>query len=167
MVQPLPVTIRTFEERDVAPACALANYYIEQTVIHFGYRPDTEEQFRKVWAEGRERYPWLAAEVDGVFAGYAKCGTWRTRDAYALTAETGIYVARQVQGRGVGRALYVELIARATAAGFHLLTAGVTLPNPASARLHESVGFTYVGAFSECGRKFDQWHDVGWWQLKL
>ncbi len=159
--------IRAFEERDVAPACALANYYIEHTVIHFGFRPDSVEQWRAVWVEGRERYPWITAEVDGVFAGYAKCGVWRTREAYALTAETGIYVERRVQGTGVGRALYAELVSRARAAGFHLLVAGVTMPNEASVRLHEGAGFTSVGTFSECGRKFDQWLDVGWWQMKL
>lgn len=161
------ILVRTFEDRDVAPACALANHYIEHTAIHFGYRPDTESQFRAMWLEGREKYPWLAAEISGAFAGYAKCGSWRTRDAYALTAETGIYVARDLQGRGIGRALYVELIARARAAGFHLLTAGVTLPNEGSVKLHEAVGFRYVGTFQEAGRKFDQWHDVGFWQLPL
>lgn len=167
MPSPLAINVRTFEERDVAPACALTNHYIEHTVIHFGFTPDSEQQWRKVWTDGREKHPWLAAEVEGKFAGFAKCGTWRTREAYSLTAETGIYVVPEFQGKGVGSALYVELIARARNAGFHLLTAGITMPNEGSARLHESVGFTYVGTFSECGRKFGQWLDVGWWQMKL
>lgn len=162
-----PVVVRAFEERDVAPACALANYYIEHTAVHFGYTPETEEQFRRTWVEGRARYPWVAAEVDGAFAGYAKCGVWRTREAYALSAETGIYVSRHVQGKGVGRALYQELIRRAREAGFHLLVAGATLPNEASVKLHEAVGFERVGVFNECGRKFDRWHDVIFWQLRL
>lgn len=167
MATPTDVLVRTFEERDVAPSCALANHYIEHTAVHFAYKPDTEEQFRSVWIEGRERYPWIAAEIDGEFAGYAKCGVWRTREAYALTAETGIYIAHGAQGKGVGRALYKKLIERARAAGFHLLVAGATLPNDASVRLHESVGFERVGVFSECGRKFDRWHDVIFWQLRL
>lgn len=167
MATPNDVLVRTFDEKDVAPSCALANYYIENTAVHFAYKPDTEEQFRQVWIEGRERYPWVAAEIDGVFAGYAKCGVWRTREAYALTAETGIYIAHGAQGKGVGRALYKELIERARAAGFHVLVAGATLPNEASVRLHEAVGFERVGVFSECGRKFDRWHDVIFWQLRL
>ena len=162
-----PVVVRTFAERDLEPACALANHYIEHTAVHFAYRPDTEEQFRHVWLESRERYPWVVAEVEGAFAGYAKCGVWRAREAYALSAETGIYVSRHVQGRGVGKALYQELIRRARDAGFHLLVAGATLPNEASVKLHESVGFERVGVFTECGRKFDRWHDVIFWQLRL
>lgn len=161
------VTVRAFEGSDVAPACAMVNHYIERTVIHFGYTPESEAQFRAAWEAGRETHPWLAAEVEGAFAGYAKAGVWRARDAYARTAEVGIYVRPEFQGRGVGKALYRELIERCRAAGYHLLVGGVTLPNEASVKLHESVGFEHVGTFKECGRKFGAWHDVGWWQLKL
>lgn len=161
------ITVRAFDDRDVAPACSLVNHYIEKTAVHFAYQPETPDQFRTSWIEGQSRYPWVAAEIDGSFAGYAKCSQWRTRDAYALTAETGIYVSHHAQGRGVGRSLYLELIRRARDAGFHLLVAGATLPNDASIRLHESVGFQRVGIFTECGRKFDRWHDVIFWQLRL
>ena len=44
---------------------------------------------------------------------------------------------------------------------------GITLPNPASVRLHESLGFKHVGTFKEVGRKFDTWHDTSWWQVML
>ena len=49
--------------------------------------------------------------------------------------------------------------------GYVSLYAGVTLPNPASAALHEACGFTPLGAFRAVGHKFGVWHDVGWWQL--
>lgn len=161
------LTVRSFEHRDLVSACSLANYHIEKTAIHFGSVPDSVEDWERWWVEGRARYPWVVAEIDGVFAGYAKCGVWRARKAYARTAETGIYVERHVQGRGVGRAMYLALIARAREAGFHLLVAGTVVPNPASMRLHESVGFSYVGTFTECGWKFGAWHDVAWWQMRL
>ena len=45
--------------------------------------------------------------------------------------------------------------------------AGVTLPNPSSVGLHESMGFVPVGVFKQIGFKFGQWHDVGWWHLRL
>ena len=43
----------------------------------------------------------------------------------------------------------------------------MTLPNDASVRLHEAVGFTRVGVFHAVGYKFDAWHDVGFWELQL
>jgi phosphinothricin acetyltransferase len=29
------------------------------------------------------------------------------------------------------------------------------------------MGFTHAGTFRGVGRKFDRWHDVGFWQLML
>lgn len=159
--------IRDFDEADVAPACELSNYYIEHTAVHFGLHPYTVDEFRSMWLSGREKYPWLAAAVDGVFAGFAKGSRWRERDAYRFTAEVGLYVESRFQGRGIGKALYVELFKRLEQAGYHTVVGGVTLPNKASVRLHESMGFTKVGVFREVGRKFDAWHDTAWYQLML
>lgn len=159
--------VRAFEGRDVGPACLLTNLYIRSSAAHFGIREGAEEEFRAIWEAGRGAYPWVAAEVEGRFAGYAKAGVWRTREAYSKTAETGLYVEPDFQGRGVGRALYEELLKRVKVAGYHTIVAGITLPNEASVRLHEGMGFRKVGVFREVGRKFDHWHDVGWWQVML
>jgi L-amino acid N-acyltransferase YncA len=159
--------VRAFEARDVAPACALTNHFIEHTAVHFGYTTQSEDEFASMWRSGAATHPWLTAELEGRFAGFAKAGVWRARDAYAKTAEVTVYVEPFAQGHGVGRALYGELLARLTAAGFHTAVGGVTLPNEGSVRLHEAMGFTYVGTFREVGRKFDRWHDTGWWQRML
>ena len=50
---------------------------------------------------------------------------------------------------------------------FHLLVAGMTMPNPGSQRLHEKLGFEKVGEFKDAGMKFGQWHNVGFWQMVL
>ena len=46
--------------------------------------------------------------------------------------------------------------------GFYNAYAGIALPNPASVRLHEAVGFRPVGVYRRVGYKLDAWHDVGW-----
>lgn len=159
--------IREFNENDVAPANALTNDYIINTVVHFAAVPATDAEFGAVWREGRVKFPWLAIDVEGRFGGYAKGSTWRTRDAYARTVETGIYISRHAQGCGVGKALYQALLDRLRAAGFRVAIGGVTLPNAASVRLHETLGFTHAGTFHSVGFKFHQWHDVGFWELDL
>jgi len=50
---------------------------------------------------------------------------------------------------------------------FHLLVAGMTLPNEGSQKLHEKLGFEKVGEFKDAGMKFDKWHNVGFWQKIL
>ncbi len=157
--------VRDFESRDLAPACALTNTYIVNTVVHFGSTPQTPEELGAAWIKDPNAYPWLAAELEGLFAGYAKASRWRERDAYRLTAEVGLYVEPRFHKRGVGKALYGELLNRLRTAGYHTAVGGITLPNEASIRLHESMGFRKVAEFRQVGRKFDSWHDVGFWQI--
>src|SRR5262245_10506079 len=113
------MSLRTFQESDIAPACLLTNHFIQHTAVHFGSNPASEQEFAEVWRAGRDKYPWLTADLDGAFAGYAKAGTWRPRDAYALTAEVTVYIDPRFHRRGLGRALYSELLTRLGAAGFH------------------------------------------------
>ena len=53
------------------------------------------------------------------------------------------------------------------AQGYRQAMAGIALPNPASVRLHEAVGFAPVGVYRAVGWKLGEWHDVGWWQREL
>ena len=56
---------------------------------------------------------------------------------------------------------------RLRAQGFRIAVAGITLPNPASIGLHESMRFEPIGALRDIGWKEDGWRDVGFWQLYL
>ncbi len=67
----------------------------------------------------------------------------------------------------MGRRLYGGLFAILRAQGFHGVFAGIALPNDASVRLHEAVGFQPLGIYREVGFKFGAWRDVGWWRLGL
>ena len=69
--------------------------------------------------------------------------------------------------RELGRALYEVLLERLREQRFRVACAGVTLPNEASVRLHESLGFAPVGVYRRIGWKAGAWRDVGWWQLDL
>ncbi|MCC6428165.1 MAG: N-acetyltransferase [Phycisphaerales bacterium] len=159
--------IRDLEPRDVAAANALTNHFIANTTIHWGYTTASDDDFREYWLKGRKTHPWLIAEIDGRFAGYTKASPWRDRDAYRFTAETTVYVALDMNRRGIGRALMLALLDRLRDMNFHQAIAGIALPNDPSIALHESLGFEKVGIFPEVGRKFDQWWGVGFWQRKL
>ncbi|HYF14974.1 MAG TPA: GNAT family N-acetyltransferase [Phycisphaerales bacterium] len=161
------VTVRPATGGDFGKIAALTNRFITDTAIHFAYEPVDAAGLRTSWEKARGVYPWLVAEADGVFAGYAKAGVWRDRTAYSWTPEAGIYVEPAVHRRGVGRLLYGRLIDALRDAGFHSVIGGITLPNDASVRLHESLGFVKVGHVRHAGWKLGQWHDVGFWQLAL
>jgi L-amino acid N-acyltransferase YncA len=76
-------------------------------------------------------------------------------------------VAAAWQGRGVGRVLVERLLDELRTLGYVTALAGIALPNVASVRLHEAVGFAPLGTFRAVGFKQGAWRDVGWWQLAL
>jgi phosphinothricin acetyltransferase len=125
---------------------------------------DTPESLadREAWFAERTTagYPVLVAEVDGVVAGFAAYSQWRARYGYRFSVENSVYLADEYQGRGIGRALMIELIALARAAGMHLMIADIEAGNTASIRLHESLGFVEQGMLREIGTKFDRWLDL-------
>jgi len=47
----------------------------------------------------------------------------------------------------------------------HAIMAGISLPNDASIKFHEKLGFTKVARFREVGYKLGRWIDVGYWEL--
>lgn len=117
--------------------------------------------------EGLRMHPWLVAERGDAVVGYAYGSVHRARAAYRWSVEVSVYVAAGAQRQGIGRLLYERLLAVVRLQGFHMAYAGITLPNPRSVALHESVGFTPVGVFPHAGHKHGTWHDVGWWYLAL
>ncbi|MFE6968807.1 GNAT family N-acetyltransferase [Isoptericola sp. NPDC057653] len=117
---------------------------------------------REAWfaAQRAAGNPVVVADDGGEVAGYATYAQWRAKSGYRHTVEDSIYVADGYRGRGLGRALLVELVARARAAGHRTMLADIEAGNVASVRLHESLGFGSVGRLPEVGTKFGQWLDL-------
>jgi phosphinothricin acetyltransferase len=161
------VQVRTATEDDLVRVCEIVNHYIEHSVFNFRTEPQRIEDLRAVWTQRHQRFPWLVAVVDGRVIGVAYAGPWNERAAYRWTVETTVYVDGPAHRRGVGDALYAELLDRLRRHGFHSAVAVIALPNDASVRLHERHGFDRVGHLREAGFKHDAWHDVGFWQCLL
>ncbi len=102
----------------------------------------------------------VAADTTDTVLGYASLSPYRARPAYRTTVEDSVYVHRDHQNRGVGRALLEELVELATGHGFHAVIGRVVGHNEASIALHRRVGFIDVGVEREVGRKFGRWLDV-------
>jgi len=102
----------------------------------------------------------LAAREHGELLGWAALSPVSERCVYEGVAEVSVYVAAEARGRGIGRALLGELVARSEAAGLWTLQAGVFPENEGSLRLHEGAGFRVVGTRERIGRQGDRWRDV-------
>ena len=109
----------------------------------------------------------LVDERNGRVAGYAYAEPHRERPAYRWSVDVSVYVDESHRGQGVGRGLYEALFGLLRRQGIRTAVAGIALPNDASIRLHESLGFEPVGVYRRIGWKLGTWHDVSWWQLDL
>ena len=119
---------------------------------------DMEDRRADVLSKG---LPYLVAADGGRLLGFAYCNWFKPRPAYRFSAEDSIYMAADAQGRGIGRALLIELITQAEQAGIRKLIAVIgDSANVSSIAVHRSVGFAPVGILKSCGWKFDQWRDV-------
>ena len=161
------MTIRLATGEDAVAIAGIYAHYVTATPVSFETDPPDEAEMRTRIADGGELYPWLVVEIDHQVAGYASATRFRPRPAYRFTVETSVYLAARRHGLGFGRRLYERLVALVEAQGFAQAIAAITLPNEASVRLHEALGFTPAGTYRHVGWKCGAWHDVGLWQRGL
>lgn len=135
--------------------------------ISFEGEPPTVEEMRDRIRKTLPTHPWLVHDEGGRILGYAYASRHRERAAYQWSADVSCYVRPEARGRGIGKALYRELLRILEAQGFRNAYAGIALPNEASVRLHQSVGFTPIGIYHGVGFKHGAWRDVGWWAVRL
>ena len=158
MAEPL---IRLASAADAAAIAAIYAPYVSDSFVSFEEAaPGTEEMARRIAGDGASLHPWLVADGGERLLGFASSSAFRSRPAYRWTVETGVYLAPEAQGRGIGRKLMERLLEILTAQNFTTVVAGITLPNPASVALLEKLGFTPCATYRDTGFKLGEWRTV-------
>lgn len=164
---PSDYSIRSATRADVRAIKDILNHYIEHSTVIFVMKPQTLQE-RLAWFDAHTaEYPVTVMEVDNTVVGWGSLSPFRPQPAYARTAEISIYLRQDYVGRGLGRAIVSDLIARARKTAHHVLMGVCCSDAVASIKLLESCGFSRVGHLPEVGRKFDRWLDVDYLQLML
>ena len=130
--------------------------------------PDEAEMTRRQAALLNNGYPYLTAEIEGVVAGYAYAGPYRSRPAYKWSVEDSIYVAPQMHRKGIGGLLLARLVAESTQRGFRQMIAVIgDSAQIGSIAVHERAGFNHIGTLRSVGFKHGKWLDTVLMQLAL
>lgn len=161
--------IRDAVRADIPAITEIYNHAVTHTTAVWNDTP-VDQANRMSWLHERQSagYPVLVASCpDAGLLGYASFGDWRAWAGYRHTVEHSIHIRSDCQGRGLGRALMSQLIARARDCGKHVMIAGIEARNTGSIRLHEKLGFERSGQMSEVGTKFGEWLDLVFMQLRL
>lgn len=161
------LTIREAKMEDLPKLLEIYNEAIVNLTATFDLEKQTLEQ-RRIWFdEHGGNHPIIIAEVDQEIAGYCSLSAYNKKSAYAKTTELSVYLSDKFRGQGVGTALMKEIINRAKALEHHTIISLITSGNEASVKMHENLGFSYVGTIKEVGFKFGEWRDVSYYQLML
>lgn len=164
----MDILIRDAVEADLPGILDIYNDAVANTTAIWN---ETEADLanRETWfAARRERgFPILVAVRGDAVVGYASYGDWRAFEGFRHTVEHSVYVRADARGTGTGRRLLQSLVEQAGAKGVHVMVACIEAENAASIRLHEALGFRFVGRFSEVGTKFGRWLDLTCMELKL
>jgi L-amino acid N-acyltransferase YncA/DNA-binding transcriptional ArsR family regulator len=117
--------------------------------------PERRELDRKWLPDHR----WVA-ELDGKVVGWTALSPISARPVYAGVAETSIYVADGVRGRGIGKALIHKQVTAADDAGLWTLQTAIFPENRASIALHQSAGYRTLGLRERIGQHHGVWRDT-------
>lgn len=156
------IIVRTLAEADLPAIQAIYAHHVLHGLASFEEEPPSVEEMRSRWQKVIDLgLPYLAAELDGAVVGYSYAGAYRPRAAYRFTVENSVYVRDGLAGRGVGKALLDELIARCEAGPWRQMLAVIgNRDNEASIALHRRCGFRLIGILDSVGRKHGRWVDT-------
>ncbi len=165
------ITIRPAVDQDVPQLADLYNHYILTSPATFDTQPHTVEAKREWFARYSDTGPhrvMVAVETDGRIVGHSYSSPLYPKAAYDSSVATSVYLLPGEVGRGVGTRLWYALYGQLLGVeGLHQMFALITLPNEPSIEMTERVGYSLSGVWKQCGRKFDQYWDVGIWQRPL
>ena len=163
------ITIRRAEPDDVPAMLDIYNHFVVHTPITFDIEPRTLEQRREWFVQFAPsgRHQCFVAEEGGRVVGYVGSQRFKERAAYDTTVEMTVYCAPDRGGQGIGGKLYAVLFEALKGEDIHRAYGGITLPNAASVALHERFGFHHIGTYTEVGRKFGKYWDVGHWLKEM
>jgi phosphinothricin acetyltransferase len=163
----LNLAIRPAGPSDLREINAIYNHYVARSTCVWTTTPCSEAERQAWYAEHGGAMPVLIAETGGRIVGWSSLSTFRTAYTQAGTLEDSIYVHPDFHRQGIGSRLLAELIAAARRNGLRSILANISADQAPSIRLHEKFGFQRVAHLHQVGRKFDQWLDGVYLQLRL
>ncbi len=166
---PAQIVIRQSLDSDMPAIQAIYAHAVLNGTGTFETEAPSVEEMSKRRAEVLSRQlPWLVAEAQGEVLGYAYANYFRPRLAYRFCVEDSIYLRDDQRGKGLGRLLLAELMARCEQAGARQMLAVIgDSDNKGSIGLHQALGFQPSGTLHQVGWKFGRWLDVVMMQRTL
>jgi phosphinothricin acetyltransferase len=154
--------------QDLAAILAIYNEVIRTSTAVY-HELELSAERGESWFESKRAagFPFIVSKDTSGVTGFGTFADFRAPPCYRHTVEHSVHVRSDCRGKGIGRMLVIELMARAAAMQKHVMIAGIDADNVVSIKLHQSLGFSNVGHFHEVGFKFGRWLDLVFLQCRL
>lgn len=160
MTDPDALHLRPATPADADAIAAIYNQTVAAGDASMDEEPRSPESFRQRFAALSEREGFWVLEAAGEVLGWSSLKLYSDRAGYRFTAESTVYLRRELRGRGYGRRLGEALLASARELRYRHLVAKVLADNAGSIAFHESLGYELVGRQREVGFRDGRWVDV-------
>ena len=163
------MNIRPALEGDAEALAAIYRHAVLHGFGTFEETPPSPEEMAARWRNITGRgLPYFVAEADGRVLGFAYASPFRPRPGYRFTIEDSVYVAPDAVGRGIGRAVLLQVLDACEALGVRQVAAVIgDSGNAASIALHRAIGFTDSGVGRSFGFKHGRCVDIVFMQKAL
>ena len=157
------------KKKDLNGINDIYNYYISNTAYTFDISKITIAEKIEWFNQFKNSKTsiCLVGYKNNELVGFAYSTNFREKEAYNQSLETSVYISDKYKGRGFGKKLMLELIARLKSTNIKNLYALITYPNKSSINLHKTLNFTKVGTLNNVGYKFKKYWSVHIYELKL
>jgi len=152
----MDITIREMKKADWEAVSRIYKEGIETKTATFQQDvPDYDE-----WNnEHMKPCRFVAINLAGEVLGWAALTPVSTRCVYQGVAEVSVYVTPHAKGKGIGKALLLQLIEASEQHSIWTLQSSIISSNKASIHLHEKCGFRLIGYREKIAKDMD-----GLWQ---
>jgi L-amino acid N-acyltransferase YncA/DNA-binding transcriptional ArsR family regulator len=153
---PASVTTRAMTDEDLP---AVREIYAQGIATRNATFETEVSVFEQLLAKWLPEHRWVA-ELEGRVVGWATISPISFRACYVGVGETSVYVAEDVRGQGVGKALMYRQVTEADAGGLWTLQTSVFPENRASIALHHSAGYRTLAVRSRIAQLDGIWRDT-------
>lgn len=149
------MTVRSMNPSDWKEVSRIYSEGIATGIATFETQAPTYAQ----WDKAHTEHCRLIAEQDGEIMGWAALSPVSSRCVYGGVGEVSVYISNKSRGKGVGKLLMEHLIKESEKAGYWTIQSGIFPENTASIKLHEKIGFRYIGKRERVGKIHGVWKD--------
>ena len=158
--------IRIATKADVPAILDIYAPYILNTTYTFEYTVPTETEFAARFEAITQHFPWLVWEENGEVLGYAYGSAPFDRAAYGWCSEISVYLAPEIQCKGIGKTLCTAVEEIMWRQGYRVIYSLITTENEGSLRFHQKLGYTVSCTMERCGVKFGRWLGIVWMEKR-